>query len=230
MDVKALHRLSYGVYVVTSKQGERFNGQIANTVFQISSEPPTVAISINKQNLTHEFIQSSQIFAVSVLAQDAPLSLIGQFGFKSGREVDKFSGIPYKLSPSGLPYLTDHTLAYLEAKVSQSIEVNTHTIFIGTLTDAAVLRPGEPMTYAYYHQVKRGTTPKAAPTFIPATPETVTAAAAPKYRCSICNYIYDPAKGDPERGIEPGTPFEKLPADWTCPICNAGKEAFEQIT
>ncbi|MGB9860200.1 MAG: flavin reductase [Moorellaceae bacterium] len=228
MDLKALYSLSYGLYVVTSRQNDRFNGQIANTVFQISSEPPTLAVSINKQNLTHEFIRSSGLFAVSVLAQDAPLSLVGQFGFQSGREVDKFSGMAYALTPGGLPYLTEHTLAYLEAKVSQSMEVHTHTVFLGTLTAAAVLRPGEPMTYAYYHQVKRGTTPKAAPTFLPAAPES--AKAAPKYQCSICNYIYDPAQGDPEHGIDPGTPFERLPEGWTCPICGAGKEAFTMIS
>lgn len=229
MDTKALHTISYGLYVVTAKKDNRFNGQVANTLFQISSEPPTVAVSINKQNLTHEFIQAGRSFAVSVLAKDTPLSLIGQFGFKSGREVDKFAGLNYKLTQAGLPYLAEHTLAYLEAKINQTVDAGTHSIFIGTLTDAAVLQQGEPMTYAYYHQVKRGTTPKTAPTFAAAGAEGGPATTAPRYRCTICNYIYDPAQGDPEHGIAPGTPFEDLPGDWACPICGAGKEAFEKI-
>jgi len=166
---------------------------------------------------------------VSVLAKDAPLSLIGQFGFKSGREVDKFAGVDYKLTAGGLLYLTDHTLAYLEARLNEAVDAGTHSIFIGTLTDAAVLIQGEPMTYAYYHQVKRGTTPKTAPTFTAARVEAQPAPVAPQYQCSICNYIYDPAQGDPEHGIAPGTTFADLPDDWTCPICGAGKDAFAKI-
>ncbi|MDN5362602.1 MAG: hypothetical protein PWP70_1649, partial [Moorella sp. (in: firmicutes)] len=129
----------------------------------------------------------------------------------------------------GLPYLSEHTLAYLEAQVKQIVDAGTHSIFIGTLTDAAVLLQGEPMTYAYYHQVKRGTTPKTAPTFTAVRAEAQPAPTVPKYQCSICNYIYDPAQGDPEHGIAPGTPFADLPDDWTCPICGAGKDAFEKI-
>ncbi len=165
MDPKALFTLSYGLYVVTSRKGERINGQTANTVFQISAEPPTVAVSINKNNLTHEFIREGGFFAVSVLAHDAPLSLIGRFGFKSGREMDKFAGITYRTTQNGIPYLIDHTLAYIEARMIQEVDAGTHTIFIGEITAAEVLREGTPMTYAYYHQVKRGSTPPAAPTY-----------------------------------------------------------------
>ncbi|MDN5348172.1 MAG: hypothetical protein PWP65_1736 [Clostridia bacterium] len=227
MDIRALHNLSYGLYIVSAKKEGHFNGQVANTVFQISSDPPTLAVSINKQNLTHEFIQAGKAFIVSVLAKEAPLSLIGQFGFKSGREVDKFAAVAFQLTPAGLPYVTEHTLAYLEAKVIQAVDAGTHTIFIGELTEAAVLAPGEPMTYAYYHQVKRGTTPKTAPTFVAVAEKPPVA--GPSYQCSICNYVYDPAKGDPERGIAPGTPFTALADDWTCPICGAGKDAFEKV-
>ncbi len=95
MNVKALYKLGYGLYVVSSKKGDRLNGQIANTVFQIASEPPTIAVSINKNNLTHEFIKESRMLAVSVLSQDTPLSFIGHFGFKSGRDIDKLEGINY---------------------------------------------------------------------------------------------------------------------------------------
>lgn len=227
MDLTTLFRLSYGMYIISAKNGERFNGQTANTVFQISSEPPTVAVSINKQNLTHEFIQAGQSFTVSILAKDAPLDLIGRFGFKSGRDLDKFAGLEYKLSPAGIPYLTKNTLAYLEARVIQATDVKTHTMFIGELTDAALISEGEPMTYAYYHEIKRGTTPKTAPTFNPAPAKP--APAADKYECTICGYVYDPSQGDLENNIAPGTAFEDLPADWVCPVCGASKDEFQKV-
>lgn len=165
MNTKALHLISYGLYVVSSKKGENINGQTANTVTQVSSEPPIISVCINKGNLTHEFIQDSGVFTASILAQDTPLSLIGHFGFKSGRDVNKFDGVNYKLGETGAPIVLDNTLAYLEAKVIKSVDVGTHTIFIGDLVDAEVLQEGEPMTYAYYHLVKRGTTPKTAPSY-----------------------------------------------------------------
>ena len=166
MNLKALYKLGYGLYVVCSRKGDKFNGQIANTVFQITSEPPTVAVSINKSNLTHEFIKESKVFVASVLSQDTPLSFIGHFGFKSGRDIDKLEGINYKIGETQAPVVTDNTLAYLEAKVINQVDVGSHTIFIGELVGAEVIKEGEPMTYAYYHQVKRGTTPKTAPVYI----------------------------------------------------------------
>jgi flavin reductase (DIM6/NTAB) family NADH-FMN oxidoreductase RutF len=162
MNPKALYALSYGLYIVASKKGERINGQTANTVFQISNNPSTIAIGVNKSNLTREFIQESRRFTVSVLAQDAPLSLIGQFGFKSGREVDKFARYTHKTTANGLPYLIDHTLTFFEARVMQEVDAGTHIIFIGEIAEAEVLQEGAPMTYAYYQQVKRGGAPPAA--------------------------------------------------------------------
>jgi flavin reductase (DIM6/NTAB) family NADH-FMN oxidoreductase RutF/rubredoxin len=227
MNIKALYKLGYGMYVISSRKGDRLNGQIANTVFQITSEPPTIAVSINKNNLTHEFIEESKVFVASILSQDAPLSFIGHFGFKSGRDIDKFEGISYKLGETQAPVVTDHTLAYLEARVNKEIDIGTHTIFVGELVGAEVIREGEPMTYAYYHQVKRGTTPKTAPSYIEEKKE-VTAKMA-KYECTVCGYIYDPESGDPDGGIKPGTPFEKLPDDWVCPVCGASKDEFEKV-
>jgi len=227
MNIKALYKLGYGMYVISSRKGDRLNGQIANTVFQITSEPPTIAVSINKSNLTHEFIEESKVFVASILSQDAPLSFIGHFGFKSGRDIDKFEGISYKLGGTQAPVVTDHTLAYLEVRVNKEIDMGTHTIFIGELVGAEVIREGEAMTYAYYHQVKRGTTPKTAPSYIEEKKE-VTAKMA-KYECTVCGYIYDPELGDPDGGIKPGTPFEKLPDDWVCPVCGASKDEFEKV-
>jgi len=166
VNLKALYKLGYGLYVVCSRKGNRLNGQIGNTVFQVCSEPPTIAVAINRNNLTHEFITQSKVFTVSVLSQDTPLSFIGHFGFRSGRDIDKLEGINYKIGEAQAPVVTDNTLAYLEAKVIKQVDVGTHTIFIGELVGADVLKEGEPMTYAYYHQVKRGTTPKTAPLYI----------------------------------------------------------------
>ena len=166
MNTKALYNLSYGLYVVASEKQGKLNAQIANTVTQVTSEPPAIAVCINKQNLTHEFITESKVFTASILSQDTPLSFIGHFGFKSGREVDKLKDVNYKLGETKAPIVLDHSLAYLEAKVMNQVDVGTHTIFVGELVGADVLNEGEPMTYAYYHQVKRGTTPKTAPSYI----------------------------------------------------------------
>ncbi len=226
MNLKALDKLGYGLYVVSSKKGNKLNGQIANTVFQITSEPPTIAVSINKNNLTHEFIKESKMLAGSVLSKDTPLSFIGHFGFKSGRDIDKLEGINYKIGDTQAPVVTDNALAYLEARIVQEVDVGTHTIFVGELAGTDVIKEGEPMTYAYYHQVKRGTTPKTAPSYIEekkeAQPKMV------KYECTVCGYIYDPELGDPDGSIKPGTPFEEIPDDWVCPVCGAAKDEFER--
>jgi flavin reductase (DIM6/NTAB) family NADH-FMN oxidoreductase RutF/rubredoxin len=227
MNTKALYNLSYGLYVVASEKQGKLNAQIANTVIQVTSEPPAIAVCINKQNLTHEFITESKVFTASILSQDTPLSFIGHFGFKSGREVDKLKDVNYKLGEAKAPIVLDHSLAYLEAKVINQVDVGTHTIFIGELVGADVLGEGVPMTYAYYHQVKRGTTPKTAPSYIEERKETVSKMA--KYKCTVCGYIYDPELGDPDGGIKPGTPFEEIPDDWVCPVCGASKDQFEKL-
>jgi flavin reductase (DIM6/NTAB) family NADH-FMN oxidoreductase RutF len=166
MDTKALYKIGYGLYIVGSFKGEKRNVQVANTVFQITSQPPTIAVSINKANLTHEYIRASRVFTVSILAQDTPLAFIGHFGFKSGRDIDKLKGINYKTGVTKAPIVTDHALAYLEARVLQEVDAGTHSIFTGELVGAEVIAEGEPLTYAYYHQIKRGTTPKTAPSYI----------------------------------------------------------------
>ena len=166
MNLEALRSIGYGLYIVCSKKGDKYNGQIANTLFQITSDPPTVAVSINKNNLTHEFIQDSGIFTATTLCQDTPLSLIGTFGFKSGRDTDKFEGVNYRMGSTGTPVVTDYGVACMEMKVNQQVDVGTHTLFIGEVVDADVISNEICMTYAHYHAVKRGTTPKAAPTYI----------------------------------------------------------------
>lgn len=227
MNPKALFKLSYGVYVVCSKDNEKVNGQIANTVIQVASEPPVIAVAINKKNLTHEYITNSGVFTASVLAQDTPLSFIGNFGFKSGRDINKFEGVNYKVGDTGAPIVTDNAIAYFETKVTGKLDVVTHTVFVGEVVGAEIIREGEPMTYAYYHEVKRGSTPKSAPSYVDVKKEVKPV--MPKYECTVCGYIYDPEKGDPDGNIPPGTPFEKIPDDWICPICGAAKSEFKKI-
>lgn len=235
MDNKAFFKLSYGMYVISSELNGRLNGQIANTVFQITSEPKMVAVSINKQNLTHQFMQKNGRFSISVLSKDTPMEFIGTFGFNSGKDMDKFKDIEYIKGNTGVPVVTQNALSYFELKVEQQIDVYTHTIFIGEVVNADLLRDGEPMTYDYYHKVKRGTAPKTAPTYVdPSTLESAFSRGADqskagKYRCTLCGYIYDPEKGDPEAGVLPNTAFEKLPDDWVCPICGVSKDKFEKI-
>jgi flavin reductase (DIM6/NTAB) family NADH-FMN oxidoreductase RutF/rubredoxin len=227
MDPTALYKISYGLYVITSKKGDEINGQTANALIQVTGEPPQLAIGINTQNLTNEFIKDSGVFGVSILSQETPLEFIGQFGFKSGRDINKFENVNYKTGTTGTPLVIDNTLAVLEAKVKHQMDVGTHTIFVGEIVESEVFKEGEPMTYAYYHQVKRGTTPKTAPTFRGG--EEKEKSTTPGYQCSICGYTYEQEKGDPDGGIAPGTPFEEIPDSWVCPVCGAGKDQFKQV-
>jgi flavin reductase (DIM6/NTAB) family NADH-FMN oxidoreductase RutF/rubredoxin len=230
LDTSVLNLLSYGLYIVAAKSGKQINGQIVNTVFQITAFPPRVAVSINKENLTHELIAQSGRFSVSILEEATPLQFIGRFGFKSGRELNKFSNTQYLKGIGACPIVVDNALAYLEVKVIKQVDVDTHTIFIGEVKRGKILREGTPLTYAYYHQVKGGKTSRRAATYIPSTPvSTPETGKTGKYRCDVCGWVYDPEKGDPEHGIASGTAFEDIPDDWVCPVCGARKNQFTPI-
>ncbi|MCK5578494.1 MAG: flavin reductase [Planctomycetes bacterium] len=222
---KTLCKLSYGMYVVNSKKGGNLNGQIANTVFQVSAEPALIAVSIHKDNLTHEYIESSKVFTASILTVDAPMKLIGHFGFKSGRQIDKFKDIKYKLGRTGVPIVLECTMGYLEAKVVNMVDVGTHTLFVGKVLEAGLLNEKEVMTYDHYHNVKQGKAPKTAPTYVKEDYQTKDSKKE-RYLCKLCSYIYDPLQGDPDSGIKPGTAFKDLPDGWLCPICDAPKSEF----
>ncbi len=225
MDLKVLYNISYGLYIVSSKSGDNINGCVMNSVIQTSSEPLTLSICINRNNLTYEYIKNSGVFTVSILPQDVSMKFIGRFGFHSGRETDKFSDIEYKSGEeTGVPVLTENSMGYIEAKVRESMDVETHTIFAGDIVNAVNFALNtEPLTYAYYHKVKKGKSPKAAPSYQKEDKN------IEKYRCEVCGYIYNPREGDPDNGIEPGTDFKDLPADWVCPVCGAGKEQFTKV-
>jgi ferric-chelate reductase [NAD(P)H] len=167
VDRKAFRDLSYGLYIVTSFKENRLNGQIVNTVIQVTSEPPRVAVIINKKNLTHEFIVKSKVFGVSVLEESAPMTFFGPFGFKSGRDFDKFDTVSFKRGSTGCPLITDHSLSVLEAEVIDRLDLGSHTIFIADVLSSEVLKPGGPLTYQFYHEHLKGKSPKNAPTFEP---------------------------------------------------------------
>jgi len=166
IDANALRKISYGIYVVASRKGDKFNGQIANAVFQVTSDPVKVAVCINKQNLTHEFIKESGVFSVSILSKEAPMSFIAGLGFRSGRDYDKFKGLNFKVGVTGAPVVIDYAIAYLEAKVVGSYDVGTHTLFVGEVVNAEVIKDEEPLTYAYYQEMKKGRIPPTAPSYV----------------------------------------------------------------
>ena len=165
IDTKVFRDLSYGLYIVTSRDGERINGQIVNTVLQVTSEPPRVAVILNKQNLTHEFVVKSQVFAACVLSDTSTMLFLGPFGFRSGREINKFEQVAYRLGTTGSPIVLENTLSALEARVMHQIDLGTHTIFVGDVVASEVLHPGSPLTYRYYHEHLKGRTPPKAPSY-----------------------------------------------------------------
>jgi flavin reductase (DIM6/NTAB) family NADH-FMN oxidoreductase RutF len=165
MNRKAFYTIGYGLYIVCAGKDDTFNGQIANTVFQVTSDPATVAVSINKQNYTHELIVSSGKFTVSVLNEETPMTFIGRFGFKCGRDLNKFEGVGVKTGATGVPVVVENTVSSLEAEVVNSMDCGSHTIFLGKVVESEVFSDATPMTYAYYQKSKGGKAPKSAPTY-----------------------------------------------------------------
>lgn len=166
LDPQPFRDLSYGLYIVTSIDGERMNGQMVNTAIQVTSEPPRVAVIINKKNLTHEFISKSKVFAVAVLEEETPMTFIGPFGFRTGRDIDKFVDVPFEKGVTGCPLITKHTLSVLEARVIDQVDLGTHSIFVGDCVNTKAIKSGRPLTYRYYHEVLKAKTPANAPSFI----------------------------------------------------------------
>ena len=250
MKLEAFFKMSYGIYLITSKSGEQLSGYIANTAFQVTSEPPKVAISCHKDNTSARVINESGVFALSVLEKESDAGLIGLFGYQSGNEEEKFERVNYKLGKNGAPVILTHTIAYFECRVVDRFDVGTHYLFIGEVTESELLEPKkDPLTYAYFRNEMKLMAPERAPTYVdkskiederqkvdPINDQSGIEEAdsvpkdakdpGPTYLCTICAYEYDPAVGDEAQGIPPGTPFEDLPEDWTCPICAAAKSAF----
>jgi flavin reductase (DIM6/NTAB) family NADH-FMN oxidoreductase RutF/rubredoxin len=243
MKLKAFHKLSYGLYLIASEHQGQKAGYIANTTFQVTSEPPQLAISCHKDNFSTRVILDSGAFSVSVLKKEVNLKIIGDFGFMSSTDINKFAGINYLKGASGSPIVTDSAVAWFDCKVVKSVDLGTHYLIIGEVIDTDEISDEEPLTYQYYREKYKMYSPKNSPTYIEKsrleaeTPEKNVLLEEPEhehifdgksYICMICGYTYDPEEGDPSMGIPPGTPFEELPEDYKCPICNASKEYFKQ--
>ena len=163
---EAFWDLSYGLYIVTSRDGERMNGQIATAAMQVTAVPPKIVVCLSKETLTHELLIKSGKFGITVLDQEITMQEIGPWGFRSGRDIDKFRNAHYRIGvETGVPLVLDHALSVLEAKVIQSLDVDTHTLFVGEVEGAERLREGKPLTYDYYQKEKKGKSPKNAPTY-----------------------------------------------------------------
>jgi flavin reductase (DIM6/NTAB) family NADH-FMN oxidoreductase RutF/rubredoxin len=214
MDLKALFKISYGLYVVGAQQDGKLNGCIVNTVMQITAEPVKCVVVVSKESLTHDYIMASKTFSVSVLGQSAPMETIAHFGFNSGKKINKFRSFPHTLDKNGNPVLAKDTVVGLTCKVFETVDAGTHTLFMAEVEDCWEIGQDEPLTYDYYRNHKKGTTPKNAPSYNPSA----YADQAGKYRCKVCGYVYD---GD--------TPFEELPDSYICPVCKKPKSFFERI-
>ncbi len=212
MDIRFFHSLSYGVYIVTSMEGDKPVGCTANSAMQITAEPAAIAVSVNRDNYTHKVIQDSGFFAVNVLSEASDPGLIGGFGFRSCREVDKFAGVPWH-KEQGMPVL-EGAKSWCVCQVTSQLETETHTVFLGKVMDAGVFDAAAPsMTYAYYHNVIKGTSPKTAPTYVDPAEVAALPVTKTQWVCTVCGYIYE---GD------------KLPDGFTCPLCGVGPEFFEK--
>jgi len=155
MDLRILKKVTHGMYILSSKNNlNKINAQISDSVMQITFNPPKIAVSVNNKNLTCDFIKESNLFCISILDEKFPLKNIEIFGFKSGREINKFENLNYSLTINGLPYLTD-TIGFLECKVIDKIDVGTHTLFIGEVINYNLFNDNSPMTYLYYYQNKK---------------------------------------------------------------------------
>jgi len=165
--INALFDMTYGLYIVSASAGEKMNGQLTNTVFQVTAEPPKMAVAVNKDNLTHEYIGQSLAYSVSTLVEGAPMTFLGLFGFKSGRTVDKFSQTRHKRGQTGSPIVLEHAISAFEVRVNQTVDVGSHTLFIGEIVGGEVIAEGRPLTYDYYYRVMRGKTPRSAATYKP---------------------------------------------------------------
>lgn len=164
LDPKSLWSISYGIFIVTTVFEGKNNGQLCNTVIQVSADPPRVAMALNKENYTHELLDKSGVFAVSVLEENTPMDFIGKFGFRTGREVDKMAEVEFVQGSTGCPCVTENAVSVFEGRVFDKMDVGTHTLFAGDVVSGRVITGGKPLTYAQYH-ANKGVAPKAAPTY-----------------------------------------------------------------
>ena len=213
MDNKAMYKLTYGLFVLTSRTGECDNGCIINTAMQVTTTPNRISITVNKANKTHDMIKESGVFNVSMLSEEAAFAVFTHFGFRSGKDTDKFADWPDAArSENGVLYITKYTNAFLSGKVVQELDLGTHTMFIADVTDGEVLSGAESVTYSYYQSNIKPKPGQASPA--PAAPAAEAPAGPSKWVCRICGYVYE---------------GEELPEDFICPVCKHGAIDFEKV-
>lgn len=216
MNLEALNNLSYGMYIITTKENAKNVGCFINTTMQITSKNPIIAVSLNKENYTNKVLKETRKCAISVLTEKARRDLISKFGFFSSKEIDKFENRNFQYIEE-LPVILEDTCSYIIGEVIRVIDVETHDIFLIRVLQAEQVLEESPMTYRYYHENLKGSAPKKAPTY----QEEKTDNRENKYQCSICGYIYDDSKEEIK--------FEDLPNNWACPICGVGKDKFVKL-
>lgn len=165
MDLNALYKMTYGLYVISAKSGDAQSGCIVNTLSQVTAEPVRLSVSISKESFTAELIQKSGRFAAVSLDRRADFAYIGRFGFRTGRDFNKFDGIASTLDAATVPYPTDFACAHFSVTVEQTVDLGTHWMFIGSAEESEILSDYEPLTYTYYREVIKGLTPKNAPSY-----------------------------------------------------------------
>ena len=206
-----LKKLSYGVYAILAMDGQRPTGCIVNTVFQISSKPALVAISMNKDNYTYEVIKNSGRFSVSILSEETPREVITNLGFQSGRDKNKMAELSYSMVDE-LPILKENCSGGFTCDVLSMTDAGTHFVILGTVKEAAEGSEYSPMTYRYYHEVIKGGAPKNAPSYIPPEEEQQAEPFGKKYVCQICGYVHEGELSD----------------DFTCPLCGVPASMFKE--
>jgi flavin reductase (DIM6/NTAB) family NADH-FMN oxidoreductase RutF len=199
MDTKAMYNLSYGLFILTAKEGDKDNGCIVNTVTQVTTEPNRIVVAVNKNNYTHDMIKRTGEFNVSILTENAKFDTFKHWGFQSGKNVNKADGVEFKRATNGIIYIADQTNALISAKVVSSTDLGTHTLFLADVTDCEILSSDPSVTYTYYQKnIKPAPQPQKKKGFV----------------CNICGYIYE---GD------------TLPPDFICPLCKHPASDFSPL-
>ena len=202
MDNKVMYALSYGLFVLSARRGEKDNGCITNTAIQVTTDPNRIVIAVNKSNYTHDMVKETGRFTVSILSEEANFELFKRFGFQSGRDVDKFAGFAHTgKDADGIPYVTQGANAWLSCKVVSATDLGTHTLFLADVLDGGVLSGAPSATYAYYQA------------HIKPKPQAKPAESGERWVCKVCGYVHE----------------GPLPADFICPLCKHPASDFERM-
>lgn len=229
MNFEAINKISYGLYLITTRCDEQDNGFIGNAIMQVTADPSQIIVASNKENLSTSLISKSKKLGIVVIGQNAKREFIANFGYKSGRNINKFDGYKIHYSPLNMPIITENMCAWMDAEVCQEFDVGTHILYLCQLKNADFINPEEPvLTYDYYRDVFKLKSPKSAPTYVDPKLKNKDIVKNDTYVCQVCGYEYHPSLGDSDQNISPDTSFEDLPHDWVCPLCAKDKSNFQK--